>query len=326
MTKETKLKSVKVSRLLEIDEEQNKPIGFEVLAGLSGIHNKLTSSEINRPGLTLSGFFDHFAPERMQIFGKGEVAFIQKLVKDNRIENIEKFFGYNIPVCVVTNGLSIPQIVLNIAESRNIPLLRTSLSSEAFIGLINTILSDIFAPHIMFHGNFLSIYSIGVLLIGDSGVGKSESALGLVERGHKFICDDMVKIKKMRTPRGYELIGEPYVDYGPFIEIRGIGIINVSQYYGEGRVLYREKLGMIIKLREWKSSQSYDRLGLEENYLNIMGIEVPIKEIPVSGGRNIPLLVEIAAYREIMRRLGYNSAEELDKKIISFMKREKEVV
>ena len=321
-----RLKNVSISRLLEIDEEQNFALGFEILAGSLGLDNEIISAEINRPGLSLSGFFEYFAHERIQVFGNGEVAYIYNLLENQETDTIEKFFSYNIPVCVVTYGQDLPKVVLDMANARNIPVLRTHLSSEKFIAQITTILSDLFAPYSVFHGNYVSIYNIGVMIIGESGIGKSESVLGLVERGHKFIADDMVKIKKMRTPSGYQLIGQSNVDYGPFLEIRGIGIINVAQYYGEGRVLGSDKLGLIINLLEWNSNYNYDRLGMDEKYLDILGINVPIKEIPVSSGRNIPLLIEVAAYREIMRRLGYNSAEELDKKIIKFMKNEKEVV
>ncbi len=321
-----RLKNVKISRLLEIDKEQNFSFGFEVLAGDQGLDRSIENPEVNRPGLSLSGFYDHFAFNRIQVFGKGEISYINKLLKENDTENLIKFFDYEIPVCIITYGSDVPAYVLEIANSKNVPILRTHLSSEKLISLINTILSDLFAAYTIFHGNLVSIYNIGVLVIGTSGIGKSESILGLVERGHKFIADDMVKIKKLRTPSGFRLMGQPNISYGPYLEIRGIGIINVAQYYGEGRVLNTEQLGLIIKLLEWNSSYSYDRLGMDEKYMDILGINVPVKEIPVSGGRNIPLLIEVAAYREIMRRLGYNSAEELDKKIIQFMKNDKEVV
>ncbi|OHD54905.1 MAG: HPr(Ser) kinase/phosphatase [Spirochaetes bacterium GWF1_51_8] len=324
MAEELKLKGIKVSKLMEIDESQNFLMGFEVLAGGAGLEKEITCPETNRPGLTLSGFFEHFASERIQVLGRGEVAYIEKLVSDNETANIDKFFEFDIPVCIVSNGLNLPQYVLEIADMRAVPVLRTKLETEKFFPLISTILDDLFAAYAVFHGNFVSIYNIGVMILGASGIGKSESVLGLVERGHKFICDDMVRVKKLRTPGGFELKGEPYVDYGPYIEIRGIGIINVSQYYGEGRVLNFELLGLVVNLIEWRSDYNYDRLGMEEKYMNILGIDVPMKEIPVSSGRNIPLLIEVAAYREVMRRLGYNSAEELERKVINFMKKERD--
>ncbi|NPU99822.1 MAG: HPr(Ser) kinase/phosphatase [Brevinematales bacterium] len=325
MAEELKLKSIKVSKLLEIDESQNFLMGFEVLAGGAGLDKDITCPEINRPGLTLSGFMEHFASERIQVLGRGEVAYIEKLISDNETENIENFFKYDIPVCIITHGQDIPQYVMDFADMRSIPVLRTKQTTEKFIALITTILDDLFASYVVFHGNFVSIYNIGVMILGPSGIGKSESVLGLVERGHKFISDDMVRVKKLRTPSGFELKGEPYVDYGPYIEIRGIGIINVSQYYGEGRVLNFEHLGLVVNLIEWRSDYNYDRLGMEEKYQNILGLDIPMKEIPVSSGRNVPLLIEVAAYREVMRRLGYNSAEELERKVINFMKKEREL-
>lgn len=316
--------SISISQLLKIDEEQDFSLGLSVLAGKDGLNRLITSEEINRPGLPLAGFFDCFAFDRIQILGKGEIAYIEKLIQEKNTGNLDRFFQYNIPLCIVTHDLKIPDYILNLSNRNSVPFLRTKLSSKWFISLISAILSDLFAPFVTIHGNFVSIYNIGVLVTGKSGIGKSESVLGLVERGHKFICDDMVKIKKIRTAKGFELHGEPYLNYGPFLEIRGIGIINVSQYYGEGKILKSDKLGLIINLHEWDKTYHYDRLGIEERYNQILGIEVPQKEIPVSPGRNVPLLIEVAAYREIMRRLGYNSAEELDRKVLNFMRKDKE--
>lgn len=326
MSRQLKLKSIKIKQLLEIDNDQDKIMNLIILNDPVCLEKELSYPEINRPGLTLSGFFEHFAYERLQVFGNGEMAYIRKLVREGQLKNLERFFEYDLPACVVTGAQEIPDIIIDLANKSHVPLLSTSLPTEQFVGLITTLLSDLFAPYQIFHGNYVSIFSIGVLIIGKSGIGKSETVLGLVERGHKFICDDMVKIKKIKSPRGFELVGKPYVDHGPFIEIRGIGIINISQYYGEGRVIDNQKLQLVIKLQEWRSDYQYDRLGLDEQYMNIMGMKIPVKEIPVSGGRNVPMLVEIAAYREIMRKMGYNSAEELDKKILNFMKTDKDTV
>ena len=326
MAQELVLKGIKISRLIEIDEEQNFVLGLEVIAGFSGLSKEIKVPEVNRPGLPLAGYFDCFAFDRIQIFGMGEMSYMNKLVAEGNLESIEQFFGYDIPVCVVTHGAEVSRYILDIADSRNVPVLRTRLATDKFISLVGTVLSDMFSPYTVYHGDFVSIYNVGVLIIGQSGIGKSESVLGLIERGHKFICDDMVKVKRMRTPRGYELKGEPHVDYGPYIEIRGIGIINVSQYYGEGKILPSERLGLVTNLLEWSAGYNYDRLGMDEKYTNVLGIDVPYKEIPVSSGRNIPLLIEVAAYREVMRKLGYNSAEELERKIINFMRREREAV
>jgi HPr kinase/phosphorylase len=326
MAEKSGVKHITVSQLLKIDEEQDFSMGLEVLAGVEKLGKKIVSEETNRPGLPLAGFFDCFANQRIQIFGRGEIAYVEKLVAAGDLKNIEKFFSYDIPVCIVTHNLKVPKQVIDLSNRNGVPFLRTKLTSKRFFALISTILAEWFAPFLTVHGNFVSIYNIGVLITGKSGIGKSESILGLVERGHKFISDDMVKIKKIRTSSGFELIGEPYLNYGPFLEIRGIGIINVSQYYGEGRILKSEKLELIIDLHEWDSAYNYDRLGMDEKYEKILEMDVPKKEIPVRPGRNIPLLIEVAAYREIIRKLGYNSAEELNRKVMSFMKKEKEVV
>jgi HPr kinase/phosphorylase len=320
------ISSIPVARLLEIDREQDHQLELTVLSGKEGLEKKIISEEINRPGLPLAGFFDCFASRRIQIFGKGEVAYIEKLVKENNTGSLDKFFDYDIPLCIVTHNATLPKYVIHKSNEKSIPFLKTKLTSRRLIALISTILADVFAPFVTIHGNFMSIYNVGVLITGKSGIGKSESVLGLVERGHKFICDDIVKIKKVRTAHGFELKGEPNLNYGPYLEIRGIGIINVSQYFGEGRILKSEKLDLIIDLHEWDGTYGYDRLGFDEKYDTILDMQIPRKEIPVSPGRNIPLLIEVAAYRDVMRKLGYNSAQELDEKIRSFMKKEKEVV
>lgn len=327
MEEKSGIQSITVAQLLKISQDQDDSLGLEVLSGADKLEDKkITGEEINRPGLPLAGFFDCFANHRIQILGRGETAYLEKIVRSGELKSVDKFFSYDIPVCIVTHGLSVPKPVLAAAEKRGVPFLRTRLTSKRFIALMSTILLELFAPSVTIHGNFLSIYNIGVLITGKSGIGKSESLLGLVERGHKFICDDMVRIKKIRTASGSELIGEPYLDYGPFLEIRGIGIINVSQYYGEGRILKSEKVELIVDLQDWDSSYNYDRLGMDEKYEKILDMDIPKKEIPVRPGRNLPLLIEVAAYREIIRKLGYNSAEELNQKVMSFMKKEKEVV
>lgn len=321
MTEEEKKQDFSVRDLLELDKEQGYPIAFTVLSGGDGLDNIIDSEEIDRPGLPLAGFFESFSPKRIQILGRGEITFIRKLLEEGRSENIERLFSYGIPVCVVTYNLDVPDYLVTVCAAHKTPLLRTGLSSRRFMSLITTVLTDLFAPYVTIHGEFVSIHNVGVLITGKSGIGKSESVLGLIERGHKFICDDLVRIKKIRTPKGFELVGEPHSPFGPFIEIRGIGIINVSLYYGEGRVLQNERLGLIVELHDWDRTYSYDRLGLEERFENVLGMDVPYKQIPVSNGRNVPLLIEVAAYREIMRRQGYNSAEELDRKVRSEMHR-----
>ncbi len=319
------LQKLSVKDLLEKTSNNNDEFGLTVLAGFDGFNREIISEEINRPGLALANFFEHFAYQRIQVLGRGEIAYIKKLVSERKVDILEKFFSYEIPLCIVTYGVDIPQVVIDICNRLKVPLVRTNKPTREFISLFSAFLSDFFSPFIITHGDFVSIYNIGVLIKGKSGIGKSEAVLGLIERGHRFVCDDLVKIKKIRKAKGFELIGEPGATYGPFLEIRGIGIINVSQYFGEGKVLKSEKLDLIVNLHEWDSSYNYDRLGIEEKYEDIMGINVPKKEIPVSPGRNVSLLIEVAAYREIMLRMGYNSARELDRKILDFLRRSKDI-
>jgi HPr kinase/phosphorylase len=307
-------------------KNNDNDLKLELIAGEGGLSREILTEEINRPGLALADFYEHFAYNRVQVLGRGEVAYINKLIKEDKIELLEKFFSYKMPLCIITYGVEVNKVLINICNKHNVPLCRTKLPTREFISLLSVFLADYFSPFILVHGDFVSIYNIGVLITGKSGIGKSEAVLGLIERGHRFICDDLVKIKKVRKAKGFELYGEPGANYGPFLEIRGIGIINVSNFFGEGRVLKSEKLDLIVDLHEWDSTYEYDRLGLEEKYENILGINVTKKQIPVSPGRNISLLIEVAAYREIMLKAGYNSAIELNKKIMEFLKKSKELV
>ncbi|MGC8764436.1 MAG: HPr(Ser) kinase/phosphatase [Brevinematia bacterium] len=325
MDEGTSVQKLSVKDLIEKTSNNNGEFDLTVLAGRDGFQREIVSEEINRPGLALANFFEHFAYQRVQVLGRGEVSYIKKLVSENKIDILEKFFAYEIPLCIITYGMDIPEIVIDICNKLKVPLIRTNKPTREFISLFSAFLSDFFSPFIIKHGDFVSIYNIGVLITGKSGIGKSEAVLGLIERGHRFICDDLVKIKKVRKAKGFELVGEPGSTYGPFLEIRGIGIINVSQYFGEGKILKSEKLELIVNLHEWNSSYNYDRLGLEERYEEIMGIKVPKKEVPVSPGRNVALLIEVAAYREIMLRMGYNSARELDRRILDFLKKSKDI-
>lgn len=310
-----------VDELLHINEEQHLALRLELLSSQETLHQAITNEEIDRPGLPLAGFFECFEGNRLLIMGKGEIAYIKKMEENNDTKNLEKLFHYKIPAIVITHGQTPPKSLEKMCQLYQIPLLRTKLPTKQFIPMITSFLTDYFAPSISVHGNLVSVFGIGVLIIGKSGIGKSEVSLGLVDRGHKFIADDLVRIRRLSKAEGYELIGEPSLHLGAYLEIRGVGIINLSQYYGEGRIQKSEQIGLIVELHEWDNRYQYDRLGLDERFEQILEVNIPKRIIPVSNGRNIPLLIEIAAYREIMRRLGKNSAEELDQKLLGLLKK-----
>ncbi len=310
-----------VEELLKINEEQNLALGLELLSSRETLQQTITSEEIDRPGLPLAGFFECFQGERVLIMGKGEIAYIKKMEAQKDLTNLERLFHYKIPAVVVTHGQIPPDALVAMCAKYQVPLLRTPLPTKQFIPFVTRFLTDYFAPTISIHGNLVSVYGIGVLIIGKSGIGKSEVTLGLVDRGHKFIADDLVKIRRLSKIEGYDLVGEPTIHLGAFLEIRGVGIINLSQYYGEGRIQKSESIGLIIELHEWDTRYQYDRLGIDERFEKILDVDVPKRTIPVSNGRNLPLLIELAAYREIMRRLGRNSAEELDQKLLGLIRK-----
>jgi len=311
-----------IEELLRLNEENGLALGLESLSPPETLQQTITNEEIDRPGLPLAGFFECFEGGRLLIMGRGEIAYIQRMEQNNDTTNLEKLFHYKVPAVVITHDQTPPSSLASICQRYQVPLLRTKLPTKQFIPMITSFLTDYFAPSLCVHGNLVSVHGIGVLIVGKSGIGKSEVSLGLVDRGHKFIADDLVRIRRLSKAEGYELLGEPALHLGAYLEIRGVGIINLEQYYGQSRIQTREQIGLIIELHEWDSRYQYDRLGIDERFEKILEVPIPKRTIPVSSGRHIPLLVEIAAYREVLRRTGEQSAaEEMDKKLLGLLKK-----
>ncbi len=277
---------------------------------------EIVTPDVNRPSLQLTGFYDYFDNNRIQIIGMVEYTYLSKISDDDRRKYLDLLFQKKIPALIITRGLEPLEGMLEIAEKHGVPVLRTQYSTSRFMSAVIAWLNKELAPRITRHGVLVEVYGEGVLILGESGVGKSEAAIELVKRGHRLVADDAVEIKKVSD---ISLVGSSPEIIRHFIELRGIGIIDVKEIFGIGAVKNTEKIDMIINLEAWVDGKHYDRLGLEEEYTEILGIQIPSLLIPVKPGRNLAVIVEIAAMNNRQKRNGYNAAEELNKRLMAGM-------
>ena len=272
----------------------------------------IKSTEINRPGIQLAGFYGYFDNSRIQIIGKTEEGYLEELTLEEQQSRYATFLSQKPPAIIIARSLEVPQFVLDIAQRYEVPVLRskdsTSEVSAALIAFLNLQL----APRITRHGVLVEVYGEGILLLGESGVGKSETAIELVKRGHRLIADDAVEIRKVSSK---SLVGSAPDNIRHFIELRGIGIINASRIFGVGAVKLTEKIDMVINLEPWDINKVYDRMGLEAQTTEILGITVPSVTIPVKPGRNLAVIIEVASMNNRQKKLGYNAAEDLLKRL-----------
>lgn len=276
----------------------------------------VTKSDINRPGLQMIGFLKFFDSDRIQIMGKEEFTFLEQFSTDEREKRLEQYFSQGFPALVIARGLQIFPEMLEYAETYKVPLLRTELGTSQFMSMIIRYLNEQLAPRKTRHGVLCEIYGEGILIMGESGVGKSEAAIELVKRGHRLVADDAVEIKKISDQT---LIGSSPEIIRHFVEVRGIGIIDVKEIFGMGAIKDEQQIDMVIHLEPWEKGKQYDRLGMVDEYTNIMGINVPSLTIPVKLGRNIAVIVEVAAMNNRQKKMGYNAAVELNNRLMHQM-------
>ena len=285
----------------------------EIYLPVSAGEIKISSPEVSRPGLALSGFVDVFEPFRIQIIGKAEHKYLSGLSIPQRAIRINAFFKMKPVAVVVTSNLQIYDDMLEAARAENIPLLRTEERTSPFMAALIALLNTSLAPRITRHGVLVEVYGEGVLILGDSGIGKSETAIELVKRGHRLIADDAVEIKRVSNQT---LVGTAPDLIRYYIELRGIGIVDVRRLFGMGAVKATERIDLVIKLESWAPDKLYDRFGLDEETENILGIGVPAITIPVHHGRNLAVVIEIAAMNNRQKKMGYNTAEEFNKRLM----------
>ena len=269
---------------------------------------KVCSCEVNRPGLVLSGYLDFFDNDRIQILGKNEMGFLNSMHPDDRERHVRDLVAFCPPAIVVTRGLSVLDELREACEAHKVPLLRTADTTSSFQAALIAYLNVKLAPRITRHGVLVEVYGEGVLLIGDSGVGKSETAVELVKRGHRLIADDAVEIRRVSAK---SLVGTAPDNIRHFIELRGVGIINARRLFGMGSVKVTEKIDLVIELENWDVNKVYDRMGMENETMDILGITVPKLTIPVKPGRNLAIIIEAAAMNNRQKKMGFNAAKEL---------------
>ena len=278
----------------------------------SGEEIMISSSEVNRPGLHMAGYFEFFDAERIQIIGKSEESFLRRFTEEKAEQRLRELFSRKPVAVVICRNLEVSEIYRKIAEEFGVPLLRTPVSTSEFEAALIAFLNVHLAPRITQHGVLVEVFGEGILLLGESGVGKSETAMELVKRGHRLIADDAVEIKKVSSR---SLVGSAPENIRHFIELRGIGIINASRLFGAGAVKLTEKIDLVIKMEPWDVNKVYDRMGLENQTHEILDLKIPSLTIPVKPGRNLAVIIEVAAMNNRQKKLGYNAAEDLLKKL-----------
>ena len=269
---------------------------------------KIKTSEINRPGIVLTGYTDYFDPLRIQILGWTELGFMLNMSDDERNKALGYWLGLKPAAAVITRGLEIPEYFIDACREYEVPLLETDEDTSPFLAAMIENLNKELAPRITRHGVLVEVYGEGVLITGESGAGKSEAAIELIKRGHRLIADDAVEIRKISDNT---LMGNSPSNIRHFVELRGIGIIDARRIFGMGAVKLSEKIDMVIQLEAWDSTKAYDRLGLDNEYANILGVRVPAMTVPITPGRNLAVIVETAAMNNRQKKMGYNAAKDL---------------
>ena len=273
---------------------------------------KVTTAEVNRPALQLTGYFDYFEKTRIEIIGMVEYTYIQKLNQEEKIDVYQKFFSHNIPCVIFSRDLQPDEDLMRIATENQTPVLSTDYGTSAFMAELIYYLGEALAPCISIHGVLVDVYGEGLLITGESGIGKSEAALELIRRGHRLVSDDVVEIRRINE---HTLVGTAPDITRYFIEMRGVGIIDVKTLFGVECVKEKQNIDLVIKLEDWKKENEYDRLGLEEEYTEFLGNKVVCHSLPIRPGRNLAVICETAAVNHRQKKMGYNAAQELYRRV-----------
>ncbi|GGD98777.1 HPr(Ser) kinase/phosphatase [Paenibacillus nasutitermitis] len=298
-------KKVKVSELVQ-------QFQLEIVSGEDGLRRSITVDDLSRPGLEMAGYFHYYPKERVQILGKTELAFMDTLSNEERMDRIERLCDDETPCFIITRGLEAPLELIQQSNEKKIPVLRSSVATTILIGRITNFLERKLAPSATIHGVLVDVYGVGMLITGGSGIGKSETALELVKRSHRLVADDAVEIRQ--TSDG-QLHGSAPELIRYLLEIRGLGIINVMTLFGAGAIRTMKRISVVIRLENWQPDKQYDRLGLDEETTRIIDTDVPLVTVPVRPGRNLAVIIEVAAMNFRLKRMGYNAALQFTNKL-----------
>ncbi|WP_372633092.1 HPr(Ser) kinase/phosphatase [Cohnella sp.] len=298
-------KKVRVSELVQ-------QFHLEIVAGEDGLRRTIITDDLNRPGLEMAGYFNYYPADRAQMLGRTELAFLETLTSEERRDRMERLCHEETPCLIITRGLDTPAELVEIANERHFPVLRSSVATTILLSRITNFLEKRLAPSATIHGVLVDVYGVGMLITGGSGIGKSETALELVKRGHRLIADDAVEI---RQTADNHLFGTSPELIRHLLEIRGLGILNVMTLFGAGAVKNQTSISLVVRLENWQQDKQYDRLGLDEETTKIIETEVPLLTVPVRPGRNLAVILEVAAMNYRLKRMGYNAALQFTNKL-----------
>lgn len=291
-------------------------LDLRLLAGEKGLSHRLYSSRIQKPGLALTGYMEHLHPDRVQVLGNTEISYLTQIPEELSRQHVETLCKFPVSCFIITKGLDPPDFLKAAAEAADIPLLVTSHQSSTFISLITKFLEESLLPTTHIHGVLVDVLGVGVLLLGKSGIGKSECALDLVIRGHRLVADDVIFIKK-KMPAA--LVGQAGETIQYHMEIRGLGIINIKDLYGVSSIREKKIIDMVLELVDWAPDQEFERLGIDDQVYSILGVDLPHLKIPVRPGRNLTSIIEVAARNFLLKGMGYYSAREFHEKLLARM-------
>lgn len=301
----------------ELLQEKSAEYHLEIRAGSDGLNRKISVIDLNRPGLALGGFFENFRWERIQVIGRGEHAYLHQVALKQSHEALKEFFKFKIPCVIFTHSMQPGQELLDLCNQCHVPLLVTSMETAAIIAELVSYLEEKLSPTVTLHGVLVDVYGLGVLISGNSGIGKSECALELVKRGHMIVSDDVVRVQHRS---GGILIGKPANEMMKHhLEVRGLGIIDVKQLFGVSSILDQSRIELAVHLEMWDESKEYDRVGMDEHSLEMLGVRVPRIIMPVRPGRNLAILIEVAALNQRLKNKGINTVLEMEKRLMSVL-------
>jgi HPr kinase/phosphorylase len=301
--------AIRVGALLD---DKKFDLRLTLVAGKQGLSRRISSTRIQKPGLVLAGFTENLHKERVQVFGNTEMTYLGTLPPERAAESLATFFAQEISCLVITKGLEVPPFLAAAADKGGVPLLRTSHLSSTFIESIQNCLEEVLTAQTSMHGVLLDVFGVGILLLGKSGIGKSEIALDLVMRGHRLVADDIVDVKR-KSPEAVFGAGSEIIKH--HMEIRGLGIINIKDLFGVAAIRDRKKIEIVMELVEWDPTVEYDRLGVEDKKFRILDVEVPMLVVPVRPGRNMTTIIEVAARNHLLKLQGHHSAREFQERL-----------
>jgi len=295
----------------EFFDAKKKDLALSLVTEPETLSKIVHSPHVNRPGLALAGYLEVFAAERIQVFGETEVRYLQSLKEEDLLARIRDMFKTDIPCIIIAKGLTLPPVVEYLANDLNIALLSSRLSTINLIQHLSRYMQDIFALEKTIHATLVDVFGLGILLTGKSGIGKSECALDLVHRGHSLVGDDLITLRYLDD----QLYGRPGREFGHFMEIRGVGFVNVERMFGIERTRRQKTIDLQIELMPWQENMDYERIGLSNSYAEHLGVRIPIIYLPVSPGKNVSVIVEVAAMNMILKGVGYDAAEDFNRKV-----------